>query len=117
MEDGVIGHLFLCGGQLVILAVDFLKYIPNRHSGLSSPGQQLGQHLVAHAQHTGQVEGALEGAPLGGGLGGQAVPAEVAVPLPVLRVGEVGLAVVQGFLEPVQIALPPGVPVEHQGGD
>ena len=34
-----------------------------------------------------------------------------------LRVGEVGLAVVHGLIEPVQVFFLPGVPVEHGGGD
>ena len=63
------------------------------------------------------MEGPLKGAALGAGLCRQAVPAEVAVPLAEFRVSEVGLAVVHGPVEPVQIFLLPGVPVEHKGGD
>ena len=52
-----------------------------------------------------------------GWLGYGAITVEIAVPLAVLRVGEMGLGVVQGLEVPVQILLLPGIPVEHQGGN
>ncbi len=63
------------------------------------------------------MERTLERAPLAGRLGGLPVPAQVAVPLAVLGIGEIPLAVVQGLFEPIQVLLLPGVPVEHHGGD
>lgn len=58
------------------------------------------------------MERPLEGAALGRGHGRKPVPAEIAIPFTVFRVGKMLPAIVKTGKEPFQIAL-----VKHQGGD
>ena len=61
----------------------------------------------------GRWKGPLKVLPLQAGI----VPAEIAVPVAELGVGEVLLAVVHGPLKPGEVLLIPGVPEDHQAGD
>ena len=63
------------------------------------------------------MERTFERAALGGGHGGKPVAAQIAVPFAVGRIGEMLLAVIERFEEPVEIPLVSGVAVEHHGGN
>ena len=79
--------------------------------------QNFRNYHIRKDHAAGHVKGPFKRASLSAGHGRKPVPAEIAIPFPIFRVRETGLAVVQSPIEPIQIFLIFRVPVKHQGGD